>query len=184
MLETLGRMEKPDLRGSRASLLGLWHATRTTPAALLVRVVRVASGAHLPRDSVVQVRSAARRSARATDMRTSSVKFGSEFGWLRDSSTHSAEQTEQHGKDNRHAEEQPVDAATCLEDGTSAAKDATQPGAARLEQNRDHQGKTQNDLDHLKILFVWCEKTHALPSLLAAKRPVLASVVATISAAM
>jgi hypothetical protein len=70
----------------------------------------------------------------------------------RDSSSQHGYQTEEHSEDDGDAEEQFVNTAPRLEDGTSAAKDTTQPGATCLKQNRDSQGNAQNDLDYLKIL--------------------------------
>jgi len=91
-----------------------------------------------PPNRVVQVRSAVRRSGCATDVL---------FRW--DSSPQHGYQTEEDGEDDGNAEKQPVNTTSRLEDGTSAAKDTTQPGAARLEQNRDSQGDAQNDLYNL-----------------------------------
>jgi len=67
----------------------------------------------------------------------------------RDSSPQHGYQTEEDGEDDGNAEKQPVNTTSRLEDGTSAAKDTTQPGATRLEQNRDSQGDAQNDLYNL-----------------------------------
>ena len=91
-----------------------------------------------PPNRVVQVRSAVQRSGCATD-----VLF------RRDSSPQHGYQTEEDGEDDGNAEKQPVNTTSRLEDGTSAAKDTTQPSAARLEQNRDSQGDAQNDLYNL-----------------------------------
>jgi hypothetical protein len=66
-----------------------------------------------------------------------------------DSSPQRGYQTEGNGEADGKAEKQPVNTTSRLEDGTSAAKDTTQPRAARLEQNRDNQGDAQNDLDNL-----------------------------------
>jgi hypothetical protein len=70
----------------------------------------------------------------------------------RDSSSQDRHHAEGDSKGNRDAKEHLVDATPSLEDGTSAAKDATESGATRLEQNRDRQGDAQNDLNDLDIL--------------------------------
>jgi hypothetical protein len=70
----------------------------------------------------------------------------------RDSSSHDRHHAEGNSKDDGDAEEHLINASPGLEDGTSAAKDATESGATRLEQNRDRQGDAQNDLNDLDIL--------------------------------
>jgi hypothetical protein len=70
----------------------------------------------------------------------------------RDSSSQDRHHAEGDSKGDRDAKEHLVDATPGLEDGTSAAKDATESGATRLEQNRDRQGDAQNDLNDLDIL--------------------------------
>lgn len=91
-----------------------------------------------PPNRVVQVRSAVQRSGCAAD-----VLF------RRDSSPQRGYQTEGNGEANGKAEKQPVNTTSRLEDGASATKDTTQPGATRLEQNRDGKGDAQNNLDDL-----------------------------------
>lgn len=69
---------------------------------------------------------------------------------------------EDNDKGDGDAEEQLINAAPRLEDCPCAAEDAAKARPTRLEQDGNDQRDAHDDLNDLKVLTVWCQKTHVL----------------------
>src|SRR5262249_22292578 len=64
----------------------------------------------------------------------------------------------ENSKDNGGIEEQFIDAPACLKYRASAAKDAAQARAARLQQDANHQRNRDDNLRHFYCAFIWFQK--------------------------